>query len=437
MNRTFSKSTFPLVVLLLTLMVIGAACASLIADSNPATPTPPADIDAVVQLWSSLSNTALSPEDNTIVEVWNSLSEDFVEKGDLDAQGIRQAAVDAMLEYQNGIDGTPDPQLLAQIAIEAMLDDIGDPYTSFLDPDEYELYAEDSQGKFEGIGAHVDLINNRITITAPIPDAPAEKAGIEPGDVVLEVDGESTEGWNLIESVIKIRGPEGSTVRLLVQHENSVEPVAIDIIRSVIQLESISLEILQGEIAYVKITTFADNTDETLTDTLREIDDLGARGIILDLRNNLGGLLSTTINIASQFLSDGLVLYAVDGDGKKTDYKVKSDGIAQDIPLVVLVNQFSASASEVLSGALQDHDRSVLVGTTTFGKGSVNLPKRLNNGSGLYFTIGRWYSPDGRLIEGKGLEPDIRVAAGTNDNETPQLDRAIEQLKAQIATMSR
>jgi carboxyl-terminal processing protease len=435
-NRTFSKFTLQLAVILLTLMATGAACTSYIADS-PATPTPPADIGTVVQLWSSLSQTAVSPENNTIVEVWNILSQDFVGKKSLDTSGISQSAVDAMLEYQNDIDGTPDPELLSQVAIEAMLDDIGDPYTSFLDASEYELYSEDSQGKFEGIGAHVDLINNRITITAPMQDAPAEKAGIEAGDVILEVNGESTEGWNLIEAVLKIRGPEGSTVRLLVQHKNADDPIVIDIVRSVIQLESISWEMLPGDIAYVQIRTFSDNTDEALTDTLKKIDDLEALGIVLDLRNNLGGLLSTTINIASQFLNDGLILYAVDGDGKRTDYKVKPHGIAKEIPLVVLVNQFSASASEVLSGALQDHQRAVLVGRSTFGKGSVNLPKRLNNGSGLYFTIGRWYSPNGRLIEGKGLEPDILVSAATNDNGTPQLDRALEQLKAQIAITSR
>jgi carboxyl-terminal processing protease len=437
MNRTLSKSTFFLAILLMASMAIGVACGSLGAASNPITPTPPADIDAVVEIWERLSQTTASPESNTIVEVWNSLSEDFVEKDDLDSQSLSQTAIDAMLEYQSDSQDRPDPELLAQAAIEGMLDALGDPYTSFLDPDEYALYTEDSQGKFEGIGARVDLVNSRLTIIEPMPNSPAERAGIQPGDVILEVDDASTEGWSLIESVIRIRGAEGSTVRLLVQHQNAVEPVVIEIVRSVIQLESISWEMLPGEIAYVKLSTFADNTDEILADTLKEMGELGAQGMILDLRNNGGGFLSTTVNIASQFLTDGLVLYAVDGDGHRTDYQVKSNGLAQDIPLVVLVNRFSASASEVLSGALQDHERAILVGTTTFGKGSVNLPKRLNNGSGLYFTVGRWYSPEGRLIEGEGLEPDIRVEAGDIEDEDPQLERALEYLETQVAAMSR
>ena len=437
MNRTLSRPTFLPAMLLLALVAVVAACGPFLVASNPPTATPPADIDAVVQLWSSLSQTTVSPEDNTIVEVWNSLAQDFVEKNDLEVRTLSQAAIDAMLQYQSDTQDQPDPELLAQAAIEAMLDALGDPYTSFLDPDEYELYAENSQGKFEGIGARVDLVDSRLTIIEPIPNTPAERAGIKAGDTILEVDGASTDGWNLIESVIKIRGPESSSVRLLIQHRNAAEPVVIDIVRSVIQLESISWEMLAGKIAYVEISTFADNTDEILADALREIEKQDAQGIILDVRNNLGGLLSTTVNIASQFLKDGLVLYSIDGDGNRVDYKVKPDGMALDIPLVILVNQFSASGSEVLSGALQDHGRAVLIGTTTFGKGSVNLPKRLSNGSGLYFTIGRWYSPNGRLIEGDGLEPDIRVEAGNTDDEHPQLERALEYLEAQVAATSR
>ncbi|MFH1560877.1 MAG: S41 family peptidase [Chloroflexota bacterium] len=379
----------------------------------------------------------MSPEENTIVEVWNSLSQEFVEKDDLDASVLSRAAIEAMLEIQRDAPGKLDPDVLSQAAIEAMLDSLGDPYTSFLDPHEYELYAEDSQGKFEGIGAHVNVVDARITIVEPLPDTPAERAGIRAGDVVLEVDGVSTEGWSLIESIIKIRGPKGTSVRLLVQHQDAQEPVLIEIVRSVIQLDSIRWEMLPGAIAYVEISTFADNTDEVLADVLREIEKQHAQGLVLDVRNNLGGFLSTTVNIASQFLKDGLVLYSTDGDGNKTDYKVKPGGLALDIPLVVLVNQFSASASEVLSGALQDHERAVLVGTTTFGKGSVNLPKRLSNGSGLYFTVARWYSPNGRLIEGEGLEPDIRVEAGSTGDEDPQLERALEYLGAQVAATSR
>ena len=398
---------------------------------------PPADIDAVVQLWSSLSQTTPSPEENTIVEVWNNLSQDFVEKDKLDARALSQAAIEAMLEVQENGQDKLDPDVLSQVAIEAMLEVLGDPYTTYLDPDAFTRYVDNSDGKFEGIGAYVDLVDGHITITAPIPDTPAEKAGIQPGDVVLEVDGMSTEGWSLIESIIHIRGPKGTPVHLLVQREDTPDPTLIEIIRGVIQIESVRWEMLPGGIAHLEIITFAENTDEAVADALKEIENQDAQGIILDVRNNLGGLLSTTINMASQFLKDGLVLYSIDGNGNRTDYKVKSGGLALDIPLVVLVNQFSASASEVLSGALQDHERAILIGTSSFGKGSVNLPKSLSDGSGLYFTIGRWYSPNGNLIEGTGLEPDIWVEAGDTDNKDTQLERALEYLGARIGATSR
>lgn len=437
MNRIRFRPAFFLALLLLALMAIGMACRSLGVASNPPTPTPPPDINAVVQLWSSLSQTAVSPENNIITEVWNSLSQDFVEKNDLDARALSQAAMEAMRNVPPDAQGKLDPELLSQAAIKAMLATLGDPYTSFLGPHEYQMYAEDSQGKFEGIGARVALVDARVTVIEPMPNTPAERAGIAAGDVILEIDGDSTEGWSLIEAVIKIRGPKGTSVRLLVQHQDVSEPVLIEVVRSVIQMESIRWEMLPGKIAYVEISTFADNTDEVLADVLKEIEKQDAQGIVLDVRNNLGGILSTTVNMASQFLKDGLVLYSADGDGKRTDYKVNPGGLALDTPLVVLVNRYSASASEVLSGALQDHERAVLIGTTTFGKGSVNQPKRLSDGSGLYLTIGRWYTPKGRLIEGHGLEPDIWVEVGSTGDKDPQLERALEYLGAQVAAPSR
>ncbi|MBI4282112.1 MAG: S41 family peptidase [Chloroflexi bacterium] len=431
------RPTFFLALLLLVLMAMGTACGPLRVASNPPTPTPPPDIAAVVQLWSSLSEIAVSPEKNTILEVWYSLSQDFVEKGNLDASALSQAAMNAMLDVPLDGEGKADPNVLSNAAIEAMLDTLGDPYTSFLDPHEYQLYVEDSQGKFEGIGARVDLVDARVTVVEPMPNTPAERAGIKAGDVILEIDGVSTEGWSLMESVLKIRGPKGTSVRLLVQHQDVREPVLIEIVRAVIQLDSIRWEMLPGKVAYLKVNTFADDTDEILADILKEVGKQEAQGIVLDVRNNLGGFLSTAVNVASQFLKDGLVLYSTDGDGKRTEYKVKPGGLAQDIPLVVLVNRHSASASEVLSGALQDHKRAVLIGTTTFGKGSVNQPKRLSDGSGLYVTIGRWYTPQGRLIEGYGLEPDVWVAASATGYDDPQLERALEYLGAQVTATSR
>ena len=414
-----------------------ASCAAFGAASTP-TPTPPADIYAVSEVWEELSNSAASQEDNPILETWSILSGNFIRKDSLDAQAIGQAAIDAMRsEAGDDAQAQPSPDMLRWTAIEAMLDSLEDPYTSFLDPNQYALYIEDSQGTFGGIGAHVEMIGSDITITKPIPDTPAERAGIQPGDVILEVDGESAAGWSLFESVVRIRGPENTPVSLLIRRKGVPEPVLIEVVRAVIRIDSITWEMLPGRIAYVEISTFADNTDEMLADVLLEAEELNARGMVLDLRGNLGGLLSTTVNIASQFLTDGLVLYSVDGDGQRTDYNVKPGGLARDIPLVTLVDEFSASGSEVLSGALRDHGRAILIGDTTFGKGSVNQPHRLSDGSGLYFTVGHWHSPNGHLIEGHGLEPDIRVEPGLEEGDDPQLERALEHLAAQTAAASR
>ena len=277
------------------------------------------------------------------------------------------------------------------------------------------------------------LQDERITITAPLPGTPAERAGIMPGDVILEVDGESTEGWSVLESVIRIRGLDGTPVRLLVLHKNAQDPVEIEIVRATIQITSVEWEMLPDGIAHVEISTFSSNTDEQMSAIIEEAKEEGARAMILDLRNNPGGLLSTTVNIASQFLEDGLVLYSVDGNDHRVEYEVRPDGLAPNLPLAVLVNGGSASGSEVLAGALRDHGRASLIGENTFGKGSVNLPHNLTDGSGLYCTIGRWYSPNGHLIEGEGFAPDIQVVPSQEENQDIQLDRAVEYLQSQVA----
>ncbi|MBI2856336.1 MAG: S41 family peptidase, partial [Chloroflexi bacterium] len=403
MIRTNSTFRTDLLLLVLALVSVLAACRVLDLGPPP-TPTPPSEIDAIVQAWSDLTGALPSPKQNTIVEVWNSLAQQFVEKDAIDLDALRQGAIDAMMKVAEESDEGPDPDRLREAAIVGMLKVLDDPYTTYLKPSEYDIFIEDIQGKFEGIGASVGFQDGRITILTPLPGTPAEQEGIRAGDVILEVDGRSTEGWTVLEAVIKIRGPKGTPVNLLVQHVDDVTPTTIKIVRGVIQIESLHWEMLPNGLVHIQVREFADNTDEALTKALEEIQELEVQGIVLDLRDNSGGLLSTTVNIASQFLKEGLVFYLLDSDGKRTDYRVKSGGLALDIPMAALVNQFSASASEVLAGALQDHDRAILIGTTTFGKGSANVPQPLSDGAGLYVTIGRWYSPSGRLIEGKGLE---------------------------------
>ena len=240
---------------------------------------------------------------------------------------------------------------------------------------------------------------------------PADEAGLLSGDVLLEVDGQPIDGFSVDEAVALIRGPRGSSVDLLVLHAEEEAPVRISITRASIRTPSAGWRPLNEEIAYLWIDRFRDETDKEVEEALVEIVREGYSGIVLDVRGNLGGILSTTVSIASQFLEEGLVLYQVDGQGVRTDMEVSGGGIATEVPLVILVDGASASSSEVLAGALQDHGRAVVIGTTTFGKGSVNELKTLDSGSALYVTSALWHTPNGRLIEGEGLQPDITSSA--------------------------
>ena len=432
MSRKASGIATSLLFLALALVVALAACSSA-ADRT----LPPTSIEEVVDVWMRISDSDLPSRENAIVEVWNSLSEQFVERETIDASALGQAAIEAMLDAERRGATSLDPTALSGVAIEAMLEVVDDPYTVYMDPEEYDRYLESSKGEFEGIGARVDLIDGRLTVVSPIAGAPAERAGLMAGDVIIEVDGVSTRDWSLVESVSRVRGPKGTSVKLLVERRGSPEPTIIEVVRDAITLDSVQWEALPGGIAHLKITSFALNTDEVFAEALEEMEERGVQAIVLDLRNNPGGSLETTINVASEFLDADLVLYLVHGNGDRHDFTAKEGGLALDIPVVVIVNRRSASGSEVLAAALQDRGRASVVGTTTFGKGSANLAKPLSDGSGLYFTTGRWYSPNGRLIEGKGLEPDIRVVGGPDGHEDPQLEKALEQLAVMGAAASR
>jgi carboxyl-terminal processing protease len=300
-----------------------------------------------------------------------------------------------------------DPTNLTRGAIEGMVEELDDPYTSYIDQENYKLGVTRLEGEFEGIGAHITVRDDRLTIIAPIPDSPAEEAGILPGDVILEVDGEPTSELSLAEAVMRIRGDKGTPVTLLVLHEGEEEPAEITIIRASIRVTSVRYVMKDGY-AHINLTQFSEHTDEELISVLQTVEEEGARGIVLDLRNNPGGLLEEVVDIASHFLAGDTPVVSV-SDGQEVLYVLKANsGVdTTDLPMVVLVNENSASGSEVLSGALQDHERAIVAGNVTFGKGSVNMLYRLMDGSGLYVTTARWLTPDGRLIEGKGIGPDI------------------------------
>ena len=316
-------------------------------------------------------------------------------------------------------------------AIRGMLASLNDPYASYLDPQRFGEEESKIQGVFEGIGAQVSIRNNHLTVIAPLPDTPAERAGILAGDVILEVDGESTEHLSLQEAVSLIRGERGTTVRLLVRHSGQVDPVLIPIVRGEIPLETVRFSMLDDDIGYLQISSFASTTNDHVKEAVEEFRNAGGRGLIVDLRYNPGGLLGVVVDVTSQFLEDGLVTYELDGLGNRREWKVTSGGNARDIPMVVLVNQYSASASEVFAGAIIDHNRAPVVGESTFGKGSVNTRHRLSDGSGVYFTIARWYTPTGTLIEGSGITPTIEAVNDPESDTDFQLQKAVELLGEQ------
>ncbi len=328
-----------------------------------------------------------------------------------------------------------DPEELTQGAIEGLLEALGDPYTYYLDVETYELALSGLEGSFEGIGAFVTMEDGELTVVSPIAGTPAEEAGIRAGDRILEIDGETTSGMTLTEAVLIIRGPQGTMVTLLVLHQGETDPVVIEIIRERIDVDSVYLEMLPDNIAHIQITYFSLHTSGELSAILNDALSDGAVGIVLDLRGNPGGYLHIVVDVASEFLSGGVVLYEEDSEGNLQAWNAKPGGLATDLPLAVLVDGGSASASEVLAGALQDRERAPLIGTTTYGKGSVQVIRELSDGSALYVTTARWLTPNGRQIEGEGLDPDFVVEITEEDIESgrdPQLEFAIEYIKAQL-----
>jgi len=263
-------------------------------------------------------------------------------------------------------------------------------------------------------------------IVAPFSDSPAARAGIRAGDIILEINGMPTSEMSLAEAVLKIRGPEGTSVRLLVLHQGETEPEAIEIVRAEIELPSVRFE-MRGDIAYINITNFSERTNEELSSPLQSITEEAATGIILDLRSNPGGALEAVVDVASRFLKEGVVVNVVDNQGKRTALSVKPGEITTDLPLVILVDSYSASGSEVLAGALQDYGRATIAGARTYGKGSVNIMRQLKDGSGLYITTARWLTPSGRLIEGEGLYPDYELELDGEDAIQWAIDYLEEQ----------
>ncbi|HBX68206.1 MAG TPA: S41 family peptidase [Chloroflexi bacterium] len=360
------------------------------------------------------------------------------------------------------VDQPVDQEAMMQGAIQGMLDSLGDQHTSYMSPSQFQQANAPLEGSYEGIGAWVDPNQDYLTIVSAMPGSPAEAAGLQPDDKVIAVDGEDMTGidGNLV--IRKVLGPAGSKVVLTIAREGVQKPFDVEITRAEIIIPSLDYRMLDGNIGYINLMQFADDSSTELQDALKDLMAQNPDGLILDLRYNGGGYLVTAVEVASEFLDKGkVVLYEEYGDGSRDTYESLGGGLAVDIPLVVLVNEGSASASEILAGALQDYGRAPLVGTTTFGKGSVQNWIPLDNDQGaVRVTIARWLTPLERQIHQIGLTPDYPVtvvsqAAIDNgfDIETlgvdpasviilsaddikagvdPQLDKAIEVLKSLV-----
>ena len=332
-----------------------------------------------------------------------------------------------------------DPKKLSPAAIQAMVASLGDKFTVYYDAEHFKAaqnFVTNGDGAFEGIGATMDIVNGRPVIRSPLPNTPAQKAGLRSGDVVMSIEGKSTEGIPLDQIVSMVRGPKESVVHLQVLRPKTNQTLEFAITRTTIQTVSVSYALLADDIAQVNIYQFIEKTNDDLASTLTSLKEAGVKGIVLDLRDNPGGLVDQVIKIASQFLNDGLVGYEIDNTGKRTDWKVSGSGTAKELPLVVLVNGGSASGSEVLTGALQDQKRGTIIGTQTYGKGSVGQQYSLSDGSGINVIFAKWYTPNGRQINHVGIMPDVVVAGDQGSVEDPQLQKGIELLKAKLPAKS-
>jgi carboxyl-terminal processing protease len=337
------------------------------------------------------------------------------------------------LVHQEYVDQPVDDELLMRGAIRGMLESLGDPHTSYLDPEEYKSLTTQLEGEdtYDGIGAWVDTTRDYLTIVSPMPGSPAEKVGLRTGDKIIAIDGEDMTGIDGELVRKRVLGPAGSTVTLTILRAGQ-NPFDVEITRAAITVPSVDSRMLDNDIAYVRVLIFADNTKDELEKALKELMQQNPRGLVLDLRGNGGGYLESAIDVASEFISKGLIVTEEYGDGTRRNFDARRGGLATDIPMVVLINEGSASASEIVAGAIQDLGRGQLVGVKSFGKGSVQIPTSLKNNEGaVRITVARWLTPNGRTIHGTGLTPDVEVTISEEDfanNRDPQLDKAVDIL---------
>ncbi len=347
---------------------------------------------------------------NLFWEVWDLLKEEYVDRNLLN---------DKQMFYG---------------ALKGLVESTGDPYTVFMEPKLAKEFSDDLAGTFEGIGAEIGKKNDIITIVAPLADMPAEKAGLKSGDKIYAINGQSTAGLSTDEAVSLIRGPKGTEVTLTIFRDGFDMTKDFKIIRDAIVVKSVRTEMRDDKIFIITITNFNDDTANLFKEAAMKAVAQGPKGVILDLRNNPGGYLETAIDVASEWIDQGVIVTEQFNPEKKNEYLNRGRARLKDFPTVVLVNQGSASASEIVSGALKDYKKATIVGKKTYGKGSVQTLEELNDGSSVKITVAKWLTPSGLNINGEGIAPDVEVDLTAEDydkNQDPQLDKAVEILSKQ------
>ncbi|MFZ2188146.1 MAG: S41 family peptidase [Candidatus Moraniibacteriota bacterium] len=342
-------------------------------------------------------------------KVWDTVKEKHINRNDLDAQKMVYGAISGMLKAT------------------------GDPYTSFFDPQANKAFAQDLGGSFEGIGAELGIKDSLLTVVAPLDGSPAQKAGLRTGDKILKIGDKTVSDLTIDESVALIRGKKGTEVKLTVLSNGEKDTKEISIIRDTIEVKSVKIDFKDNNIAHIEITKFGENTDKEFNQAVKNLLAKNTKGIILDLRNNPGGLLDKSVAIASRMIPEGkVVVTEEDSSGKKDNFSTAGGDTLSNIPTVVLINGGSASASEILAGALRDDQNTILIGEKSFGKGTVQELITLPQGSSVKVTVAKWLTPNGDYIMEKGINPDIEVKMTPEDytnEKDPQLDKALEVLR--------
>lgn len=327
----------------------------------------------------------------------------------------------------------PDAKTQTYGSIRGMLAALGDPNTFFIEPPDREIEEAQFQGRYGGIGADYTMRDGYLVVVTPFEDSPASRADIRPGDIIVVVDRTDIFGLSQNEALLLIRGGVGTKVELTIRREGELEPLILQLTREEIEASTVTWELKEGGIGYLKLSFFGGRTNEELRHALAQLQSQGATSLILDLRNNPGGLIGAAVDVASQFIDTGLILYQRDAQGNDQPFPAKKGGLATETPLAILVNGGTASAAEIVAGALSDHQRTVIIGEKTFGKGSIQTVRELSDHSSIHVTTAHWLTPEGHEIEGPGLIPDLEVPLPQEDIDNqrdPQLDRALAYLRS-------